>query len=135
LQLQYPKLYSFARDKCITISKLFSHSHIENLFILPFSAAAFNQLQIVQSFIDHFPLTEQHDCWKSDWGDFSVSKAYKYLMGHRQVHQVYTWLWDCFCQPKHKVFFFWLLLKDRLSTRNILRRKNMALESYNCVFC
>ena len=88
LQLQYPKLYSFARDKCITISKLFSHSHIENLFILPLSAEAFNQLQIVQSFIDHFPLTEQHDRWKSDWGDFSVSKAYKYLMGHRQVHQV-----------------------------------------------
>jgi hypothetical protein len=30
---------------------------------------------------------------------------------------------------KHK-FFFWLLLKDRLSTRNLLRRKNMHLTSY-----
>ena len=42
--------------------------------------------------------------------------------------------WDCFCQPKHKVFF-WLLIKDRLSTRNILRRRNMHLPSYNCVLC
>lgn len=31
--------------------------------------------------------------------------------------------------------FFCLLLKDRLSSRNILRRKNMFLQSYNCVLC
>jgi hypothetical protein len=31
--------------------------------------------------------------------------------------------------------FFWLALKDRLSTRALLKRKNMALESYNCVLC
>jgi hypothetical protein len=35
-------------------------------------------------------------------------------------------------QKRHKVFF-WLLLKDRLSTRNILRRRNQALPSYECV--
>jgi hypothetical protein len=38
------------------------------------------------------------------------------------------------CQPKHKVFF-WLLLKERLSTRNILNRKNLHLDSYNFVLC
>lgn len=38
------------------------------------------------------------------------------------------------CQPKHKVFF-WLLIKDRLSTRNLLRRRNMPLDSYNCALC
>jgi hypothetical protein len=32
-------------------------------------------------------------------------------------------------------FFFCLLSHDRLSTRNILRRKNMFLQSYNCVLC
>jgi hypothetical protein len=42
--------------------------------------------------------------------------------------------WKCPSQPKHKVFF-WLLLKDRLSTRNILRRRNMVIENYNCVLC
>ena len=31
--------------------------------------------------------------------------------------------------------FFWLLIKDRLSTRNILRRRGMDLDSYSCVFC
>ena len=35
---------------------------------------------------------------------------------------------------KHKVFF-WLLLKDGLSTRALLRRRNMALPDYSCVLC
>ena len=38
------------------------------------------------------------------------------------------------CQHKHTVFF-WLLLKDRLSTRSLLKRKGMDLPSYNCVLC
>jgi hypothetical protein len=33
------------------------------------------------------------------------------------------------------MFFFWLLLKDRLNTGNLLRRKNKALEDYNCAIC
>jgi hypothetical protein len=30
---------------------------------------------------------------------------------------------------------FWLLLRDRLSTRNILKRKNRVLDDYNCPMC
>lgn len=67
-------------------------------------------------------------------GDLLPSRAYNFLIGHREVHQAFNWLWKCFCQLKHKVFF-WLLLMDRLSTRDILRRKNMQLGSYNCVLC
>jgi hypothetical protein len=33
------------------------------------------------------------------------------------------------------VSFFWLHLKNRLNTRNLLRRKNMPLESYDCELC
>jgi hypothetical protein len=37
---------------------------------------------------------------------------------------------------KHKFkIFFWLLLRDRLNSRNLLRRKNMELEDYSCVLC
>jgi hypothetical protein len=81
------------------------------------------------------PLTDQQDKWASNWGEeYSASKTYKFLVGHINVHQVYKWLQKCFCQPKLNVFF-WLLLKDRLSTRNILRRKNLHLDSYHCVLC
>ena len=36
---------------------------------------------------------------------------------------------------KEEGVFFWLVIKDRLSTREILRRKNIELQSYNCVLC
>jgi hypothetical protein len=50
------------------------------------------------------------------------------------VHPCHSWLWKAAVQKKHKVFF-WLLIKDKLSTRNILRRKNRVLPSYDCVLC
>jgi len=31
--------------------------------------------------------------------------------------------------------FFWLILKNRLNTRGVLRRRNMELESIHCVLC
>jgi hypothetical protein len=35
----------------------------------------------------------------------------------------------------HHEFLFWLLLLDRLNTRNLLRHKNFYLQSYDCVMC
>ena len=107
------------KNKAISVSKVYAQHHLPDLFSLPLSAEAYTQLSAVQSFLQHFPLTTDHDKWDSNWGEFSASKTYKFLIGHRNTHQVYKWLWSCFCQPKHKGFF-WLLLKDRLSTRNIL---------------
>jgi hypothetical protein len=37
--------------------------------------------------------------------------------------------------PNGPKVFFWLLLKDRLNTCNLLLRKNKILPSYNCVLC
>lgn len=55
-------------------------------------------------------------------------------MGQNWIHPVFKWLWRSSCQHKHKVFF-WLLAQDRLSTRNILRRRNMQLQSFDFVLC
>jgi hypothetical protein len=65
---------------------------------------------------------------------FSSQKAYAHLIGRQQVHRAFSWLWKSCSQNKRKVFF-WLLLKDRLNTRNLLRRKTMFLEDYNCAIC
>lgn len=76
------------------------------------------------------------DIWVYIWGSnsFSSKKAYCALKGTTDAHQIYRWIWKSSCQHKHKVFF-WLLVQDRLSSRNILRRKNMHLPSYTCVLC
>ena len=50
------------------------------------------------------------------------------------VHPAFKRIRKSSCQNKHKVFS-WLLLKDRISTRELLRRKNMELQDYNCAIC
>jgi hypothetical protein len=57
---------------------------------------------------------------------------YKILQGYTQASPLFKWLWGASNLSMHK-FFFWLLLRDRLNTRNLLRRKNRFLEDYNCV--
>lgn len=86
--------------------------------------------------MDSLNLTEQTNIWTHIWnsGIYSSQKAYAHLIGTRQVHPAFSWLWKSCSQNKRKVFF-WLLMWDRLSTRNLLRRKNMFLEDYNCVVC
>jgi hypothetical protein len=54
------------------------------------------------------------------------------MIGFTPTPNIFTSIWESSCQAKHK-FFFWLLLHDRLNTRNLLRRKNFLLQSYNCV--
>lgn len=53
------------------------------------------------------------------------------MIGIKTVPPHFQCIWNSSCQPKHKVFF-WLVLHDRVNTRNLLRRKTFYLESYNC---
>lgn len=135
LQLAMPELYSFAKNQLTSVKKVFNTADQTQLFHLPLSAQAFQQFQQLTPLLQDSPQNQEPDVWKYSWGEqYSSTKAYKLLMGHTQIHDAYKWLWKSQCQPKHKVFF-WLLISDRLSTRNMLRRKNMELESYDCVFC
>ena len=105
------------------------------LLHLPISQIAYNQLQVLVQMSTNIQLNEGKDIWQYSWGtNFSSSRAYKIIAGHSHHHPSIQWIWKSFCQPKHMVFF-WLLLKDRLSTRNIQKRKNMFLPSYSCVLC
>lgn len=61
-------------------------------------------------------------------------KMYKSMVGSSVAHHVLKQLWKCSAQLRHKIFF-WLPLYDRVNTRNLLNRKSMYLEDYNCVLC
>ena len=63
-----------------------------------------------------------------------LNYQYEGSIYHRQVHNVFKWLWRSACRNKRK-FLFWLVLKDRLSTRALLRRRNMHLLDSNRVLC
>lgn len=55
----------------------------------------------------------------------------KFRVLHVRNHPIYNWIWKSKCQPKQKIFFQ-LLLKDRFSTRLLLRWRGMELDTYTC---
>lgn len=60
--------------------------------------------------------------------------SYNLLLGSHQVIPAITWLWKSCSQLKHKIFF-WLLIMNRLNTREMLLRKSFFIEDYTCPVC
>jgi hypothetical protein len=86
---------------------------------------AFDQVLSIEQVMENTILEElNNDAWTYSGGatKFRPTIAYRKMLGHQEVDPAFKWLWKSYCQPKHKVFY-WLLLKDRLSTRNILKEK------------
>lgn len=135
-KLAFPELYSYAKNKKISLSIAWSSDILVNLFNLPVSVEAHLQFQNLHEELSSLLLLEPEDNWTYIWGSpiFSSSKAYKSLSGCSQTEPIFKWLWKTSCQGKHKIFF-WLILRDRLSTRNMIRRRGMFLEDFNCVLC
>jgi hypothetical protein len=136
LRLAFPELLSFVKKPHLSLNCAASVSNISSLFNLPLTTEAFAQFQQLESILHNIQLTTVPDTWSYIWSSplFTCKKAYGQLMGSSWSHPIYKWIWKSSCQHKHKVFF-WLLSHDKLSTRNILRRKSMHLPSYNCVLC
>jgi hypothetical protein len=132
----YPELFSFAKNGFVTFKAAISRNNLLQNFNLPLSDEAYHQFIVFQQSITGRLAIEGYDQWKYSWGNliYSTSKANKHIKGGNLAHPVYLWIWRCKCQMKHKVFF-WLLLKDRLSTRDLLRRKDMNLDSFTCDLC
>jgi hypothetical protein len=120
----------------ITLSSVLQQEKISDIFQLPLSEEAYNQYCEIDLMLRAIQGLAENDSWKYIWGNghFSDKKAYNHLMGSIALHPAFRWLWSSSCQPKHKVFY-WLLLKNRLNTRGLLRRKNMMLDSYSCEIC
>lgn len=132
----YPELFSFAKNGNIYFKAASSSTQFIQNFNIPLSVQAHHQFIDLQGIIQNREITVAIDQWKYSWGStsFSTSKAYKVLKAGARAHPVFQWIWRSKCQMKHKVFF-WLLLKDRLGTRDLLRRKNTILDSYTCDLC
>jgi hypothetical protein len=133
---EFPELYSFTKKPYMSLAEAKISQSLIGTFHLPLSVEAYEQFLQLQDLILQCNQTEEEDTWSYIWGtaEFSSKRAYKKLSGSSQAHPTFRWLWKSSCQHTHKVFF-WLLIQDRLSTRNILKRKHMSLQSYNCVLC
>lgn len=135
LKHELPELFSFSVKKNMSLHQA-AQVDLYTLFSLPLSIEAYEQFQQLKGIMATVQISDSPDNWTHIWGNavYSSSRAYKQFIGHVQLHPSYSWLWNASCQMKHKVFF-WLLLKDRVNTRGMLRRRNMELDSYACELC
>lgn len=132
---KFLQLFSFTRKpKC---SVRFFLSQQSDRIFSPLSQIAATQLEEVQQILQTRNLDESiNDTWSYSWGSpkYSSKKAYGMLIGTTPASPLFKWLWAS-SNLGNNIFFFWLLLRDRLNSRNLLRRKNMDLEDYSCVLC
>jgi hypothetical protein len=108
LQVQYPQAHSYAKNELITVRRAFSQGSITELFNLPLSPTAFNQIQEIQQRMEAYNINEsEKDLWTLSGSNtqFKATRAYKTLMQHPHTEAAFKWLWRSYCQPKHKVFF------------------------------
>jgi hypothetical protein len=138
VQHTLPHLFSYARNQFMSVREVIESEFLEDLFHLPLSQQAYSEFLLMENFCQYAreKISENEiDKWSYIWGSnvFTVKQAYNAMIGYQEVQPHFVWIWKSSCQPKHK-FFFWLLIHDRLNTRNLLKRKNMVLPSYDCVF-
>jgi hypothetical protein len=123
LNMQLPHLYSFTVNEVVSIHQAKSLEQLLALFHLPLSNEAFAQFQTLQDFMINLPDSSDSDSWEVFGSNtiFKVCKAYKHFVGQCPAIKK---LWKTCYHSKHKVFF-WLLLQDRLNTRQLLQRKKI----------
>jgi hypothetical protein len=95
LQQIFPELFSFARNPNISVQSARLAVLLQSLFHLPLSVDAFDQYQALTSSVKTVRDTQDADIWTYVWGSSLLcsGNAYKHLIGHRQIHPVFRWLW------------------------------------------
>lgn len=133
---KFPELYSFTNNKEVSLQRVQALPEIEHLFHRPLSQEAFHQFTIFQTSLVDMPLPNVQDQWTYPWAakQYSSMNMYNLLIGASSPHNIFEQLWDTSCGLRHKIFL-WPLLHDRTNTRNLLNRKNMYMENYNCALC
>lgn len=135
----FSALFQFAKNPKISLWNLRNSEALLDCFRIPMTRLAYNEFLQLQDLLNQLPSTsyDMKDIWTFIWGQqsFSPSRYYQYQFSSIVPPRTVTWIWKSKCAPKIK-FFAWLLLNDRLNTRNMLRRRNQFLEEgYSCVLC
>jgi hypothetical protein len=139
LQQKFPRLFTNAKNDKISAAAFLRNNVINDQFFLPLSEEAFQEYHELQTIIQNLQIQKHsRDKWTYIWGSaqYSSKKFYIYPYKNVQPPPPFLWIWSSKCCNKLRIFA-WLLLMDKLNTRNILKRKNFAIQdsNYDCVLC
>jgi hypothetical protein len=110
------------------------------MFHTPLSTIADEQCIRLQNTLNCFATPEndlmEKDKWSLDGNSvkYSTKKVYLAITKPNIAPAPFMWIWNSACLPKHK-FFFWLLLQDRLNTKELMKRKKFFVDNQRCVLC
>ena len=119
----FPRLHSFVIDDTISIREFMELQEISEHFHLSLSQEVYTELTQLQDLMSFVSLNgEGKDIWKwpSKTGEFKSKIYYESCFSHLVVDPIFKWIWKCACTLKFKVFG-WLLLMDRLNTRDMMQ--------------
>jgi len=77
-----PELYSYAKNKSISVQKAVSSDIFSELFHLPVSQVAVAQMENLQSNLLTINLSDGKDKWSYTWGSHLFSVGYNMGMAH-----------------------------------------------------
>jgi hypothetical protein len=87
LHIKYPRLFSFAKNKNISVAQFFQNNQIENQFHLPLSTKAFQEYQELQSCLQQIQVTDQsRDSWHYIWGSSTYTSSTLYHLPYKNVN-------------------------------------------------
>ena len=135
----HPRAFSFAKDEDISVRAFLGATSLQETFHLPLSEQAHAETRNLQSLTLDVQLAglSTHDDWTYVWGSihFAANKFYEFFFRDVQAHPAYSWLWKSKTTMKIKVFG-WLLLSDRLNTRNVLKQRHFNIgNTFDCMLC
>lgn len=89
------------------------------------SSVAFQQFQILENTLSSHRTSTALDKWTYLWTGqiFSSHKTYARMMGGKKVKPTFMLMWKSKRQPKQN-FFFWLIMRDKLNTKSVLRKEH-----------
>ena len=107
-----------------------------SLFQLPLSLIASDKHDSLVEMINQISESNSVDSWCFPWNgeNYSTKKVYTALTKATDAAPPFKWIWKSPCLPKHKLFF-WLLIQDRLNTKDMVDRKHFYVESTDSVLC
>jgi len=133
----FPNIAMFVKHPDISVKEVCEAESLDNLFHIPISQAAAVELEDLRTLAHSFELSEDTDmrifCWGSSM--YSAAKLYKLAFLTMQTPADFRFIWKSKVTPRVK-FFAWLILLDRLNTKNMLARRNFNVQPNSlCVLC
>jgi hypothetical protein len=128
MQEKFPCLFSYAQSEDISVANFCSANNISDLFHPPLSPEAYSDLELIQEVVNEdIEINSNEDVWSYEWGaKFTSKKFYNFCFRNTTPPAPFQWIWKSKLWPRLK-FFAWQLLSDRLSTRDLLKRKNLNI--------